>query len=684
MRPWFLLLACVPVAEAQAVDRLSLQADSLQYGSSRVVQPRLALQLRSSGELALEGSAAAVAISGLTAPASHVTVRCASATLGDPWWACRGGSLRATHPRTGALSVPFELRWQRLQSRLSVEVQRVPLAGGSGSARLTFNNGGWQLERAEAQVKLAALRTVLQPWWTLPADLNIDGAASCTLTARGTGERIDSADVRVSVSELNLQNGAGTVVGEHVGVRLEAQIQGDLRELQASLRVSSAAGQALAGPVLLNLTDNPLTASLQATLDPARLALQDIQLQQQRLLRLHASALLRRVPAWDLRDATVIVDSLQFPAAYTSLLQLTVAAGILGNLETSGSASARLTMQDGVWQAADAQLDGLSLNDRGGRLSMTGLDGEAHWRPTGAAPAPSRLQWRQLRAFGIEAGAAEVNLLAQGRDLSLQRAVRIPVFDGALSIQRFSARALGTAGSSIDFDGALEPISMQSWSKAMGWPEMAGSLSGRIPGLHYSQGTLVLDGDLTADVFDGRVTVGKLRWRAPFGSFTQLSGDVLAKNLDLDLITRAFPIGSITGRLDADIRGLELFNWSAVAFDAQLQTTPGDRSRHRISQRAVGSIANIGGTGGGVVAALQSGFLRFFDDFGYDRIGLHCQLRNDVCLMDGIPRAGGGFYIVKGGGLPRIDIVGTQGRVAWAQVVGQITSAIESGGVIVR
>jgi hypothetical protein len=157
---------------------------------------------------------------------------------------------------------------------------------------------------------------------------------------------------------------------------------------------------------------------------------------------------------------------------------------------------------------------------------------------------------------------------------------------------------------------------------------------------------------------------------------------VTARRLDLSLVTRTFAIGSITGRLDADIQDLELFNWSPVAFDARLYSTPEDKSKKLISQKAVTSISNVGGGGGGVTAALQSGLLRFFDDFRYEKLGMTCKLENDVCLMGGIEPAGIGYYMVKGRGLPRIDIIGNQGRVAWPQLVTQISNSIHADVVI--
>ena len=121
-----------------------------------------------------------------------------------------------------------------------------------------------------------------------------------------------------------------------------------------------------------------------------------------------------------------------------------------------------------------------------------------------------------------------------------------------------------------------------------------------------------------------------------------------------------------------------------MAFDARLHTTPGDRSKHLISQRAVTSISSVGGGGGGVAAALQSGVLKFFKTFHYDQIGIRCQLRDEVCLMSGIEPARDGYYLVKGRGLPRIDIIGNAGRVDWTQLVGQISASMHSQNIVVH
>jgi len=90
----------------------------------------------------------------------------------------------------------------------------------------------------------------------------------------------------------------------------------------------------------------------------------------------------------------------------------------------------------------------------------------------------------------------------------------------------------------------------------------------------------------------------------------------------------------------------------------------------------------VGGGGGGVVQALQSGVLKFFDEYNYEKLGIRCRLRGEVCEMSGVePAPNGGYYIVKGSGIPRIDIIGSQGRVNWNQLMSSIPKDFSSATV---
>ena len=116
--------------------------------------------------------------------------------------------------------------------------------------------------------------------------------------------------------------------------------------------------------------------------------------------------------------------------------------------------------------------------------------------------------------------------------------------------------------------------------------------------------------------------------------------------------------------------------------DMHFYTPPDDRSRHRISQRAVENLASVGGGGAG--AMLSSGLMQFFEVFSYDRIGLRCILRDGSCAMSGAGASGDGYYIVKGSGLPRIDVVGFRKQVSWSRLVRQLTEITRSNAPTVE
>lgn len=122
-------------------------------------------------------------------------------------------------------------------------------------------------------------------------------------------------------------------------------------------------------------------------------------------------------------------------------------------------------------------------------------------------------------------------------------------------------------------------------------------------------------------------------------------------------------------------------SWRPVAMDMHFYTSTGDTSQHRISQRAVENLASVGG--GGAAAVLSTGIMQFFDVFAYDRIGLRCVLRDGACAMSGVGPAregpqGTGYYIVKGRGVPRIDVVGYRDTVSWRRLVQQLAAITRS------
>jgi hypothetical protein len=355
---------------------------------------------------------------------------------------------------------------------------------------------------------------------------------------------------------------------------------------------------------------------------------------------------------------------------------------MLADLDTAGQISGTLRWDKG--KVSHVALDplNLSVDDREGRFSLDTVNGRIRWNDT-TTPVRSELDWASGSLFQVALGASRVAFDTSRDSLQLPQAVEIPVLDGMLGIDDFQLEFGKDKPLRWQVNGLLEPVSLSRLSLALGWPELAGKLSGVIPNVHYDDGTLKVGGILLIRVFEGQVTLRNLSLEQPFGLVPRLRVDARADNIDLETLTRTFSFGRIEGLLNGRVDGLYMESWRPVAFDAEFATPEDDSSRHRISQKAVDNISSIGG--GGVGGALSRSFLRFFEDFPYDRLGIRCRLVNGICDMGGVAPAANGYYLVKGRLVPpRLDVIGYADRVDWDTLIAQIMAVTVQQEVVVE
>jgi hypothetical protein len=312
------------------------------------------------------------------------------------------------------------------------------------------------------------------------------------------------------------------------------------------------------------------------------------------------------------------------------------------------------------------------------------MNGALRWSTEGTAETDATaLSFAGGRFYGLPFGAAQLHLQTQGRDARLLKPFTLPILDGGLQVDTFRIRHAGEPGMWLRLDAVVLPIDMAALSKAFGWPVFGGKLAGRIPKAALDDGVLTLGGNLEAQVFGGQITLQNLRLQDALGRFPQFQADIALRDLDLALVTGTFEFGYISGRLGGEVNGLQLFDWRPVAFDARLATPPDYRGDRRITPRAVQNLSSLGG-GSGVTSALSGGFLRVFKDFKYRQLGIACHLEQDVCQMGGVAPAPGGYYLIEGAGLPRINLIGSQGRVAWSKLLRQLERLGEGAALEVK
>jgi hypothetical protein len=683
-----LLAAALHPPTAGAIEAIEIEARSIEVAGIRASDLRLRLELPRNAPAGARGplrsvvTAAELDLGPETGRYGALRLTCPDTRLDEPEFGCDRATLTAA-VLEGALLPPvaaqLRLGWNLDSGALAARGVWTLREGVALRFAASQRGGAWRADASLPGADLAALRAWLGPVLGLPEEIAVEGRLDAHLNARG-GARIEQGRLEVAVRGLNFSNDAGTLVGENVGLQVTAVARPRGGGRVVEVTVDSAAGQALFGPALLDLAAHPLALRGRGSWGAEAIVFDDVAIAQRNLSDARATATLQISPALVLREAEIDLRELRLPQAYTAYAQIALAATDFGALETRGRITGSARIRDNALVSADARLLGLEIEDTRGKFSMTNLRGQLHWAPAGRPVEDSVLTWTAGSAYGLSGDGARIDFRAQGSSLALTRPARLPIFDGALLISTLTLDAIGSPNPALQFEADIEPISLQRLAPAFGWPELAGKLSGRIPRIDFRDRMLTVAGDVEARVFGGRIVGSGLRLQDPLGPWPRLFADVRAYDLDLAEVTQTFSIGSITGRLEGHLLGLELFNWSPVAFDALLQTPPRDRSPHRISARAIGNLSNIGGGGGGVFQTLQSGALQFFDEYNYDRVGLRCRLANDVCLMSGIQPTGTGYYILKGKGLPHIDIIGNAGRVSWPQLVSQIATQMRGEG----
>ena len=657
-----LALLCAPLP-AQAIERLRLRV-------ADVVNPAFALH-DIEAEFDAGSGTAVVSVGRARAGARRVRdvrLRCGRAALSFEGLTCHDAELRVAGKRMPAV-LDLEMNLRSGRTHLAATL------GQGGRVDVLHDDDG-SVRAALAEVPAEGLLDLLQSWSPEIAraarDFKPVGQASGEIdwTRAGAGASRLGARLRLAGAGFGTADGLRAAENIDLALAVDARQSGDTWHWQTN--VDWQQGAAYLHPLYLEagpkLSARGQLAGKQVRVEHAELALEGVR-------RLSATAT-ANLDALDGASIALALDGADLALIGPRWIAPLLAPASADRLRFAGHISGALRLRQGRVQAVEGVFEdaGVSLGgaENGAGVALGPVAGKVSWAP--GVRSRARLEvgggrWEKLTLgpFVIDAELAD--------DAVQFARTSIPVLDGALVLDGLSL-SRGQSGWQGSGSVVIEPVSMPALTAALELPPMSGVLSASLPGLRVSPGEIALDGALVISVFDGYLHATGLRLREPFGVASHLSADIEARHIDLAQLTETFSFGSITGFVDADVRGLELARWRPVGFDARIVSSPGDYGR-RISQRAVENIGALGGAG--AMAAIQRSLLRVFDTFGYSELGLHCRLARGVCLMDGIEggaRADGGFVIVRGGGVPALDVIGYNRRVDWDELVNRLQRVI--------
>ncbi len=595
------------------------------------------------------------------------TMQCRRGQIDDLKLGCEDGTLLLESPLLENDRFPLRLLWQRDKPRYDLYLSELGFAGGKATLELHGEGSLWQLSVDGSGISMEELwKRLLAVGFTLP-DIQIAGRGDLSLRLEGDGGGWRRADWSFGFHSLGYADTEGEYLADGLRGRWQGTATRGVKTIRGRLSLQLNKGAFLSPYFYLDPEGIPITVESAFATDASLTSLEFKQLSFQHEDRLAFDAegtlMLGDVPG--LKNLKLRTSSVGIGGLYEGYLKPVLAADFFQQLNFSGrvqlqiikdrETSLRLRLQN-VNLRQGKNEDGV-----GGNLGLDGLNGTLLW-DSGPGLKESVLSWQRGDLLGrIPFGSGRVVVNADSEQLWLAEPVSVALLDGLLQAEQLSVHY---AGPDVDFQGYITPLSMQRLSEALGWPPLAGQFSAMIPGVSFAKGALKLRGVSLIKMFDGRVLVRNLVLEDLFGVLPILQADVEIVDLDLKTLTSTFSFGKITGRLDGRIDALRLEDWHPVSFDAHFTTPDDDPGPHRISQEAVDNISNLGGAG--ISGVISRGFLNIFKDFGYERLGISCRLEGGVCEMGGIAPAKVGYYLVKGGGVPRIDIVGFNRRTDWA------------------
>ncbi|WP_214660577.1 hypothetical protein [sulfur-oxidizing endosymbiont of Gigantopelta aegis] len=645
---------------------------------------------------------------------SQLTISCPDLVLSEMLISCQQGKIafKGLINQTEVES-DFTFNFDKPKNSLEFALENLHLSKSELSLAIKLTNDKWSTSFKAIDLDYKYFKTLIQDYLKqyelsemaeklaeAGAIVSFSGQANGYFNNTSSESVLNVLKIKGKISELHYQYGDD--MAENLALNFSSAInlkqnkkKTSKADYDVSLSVNALSGEILQSDTYVSLTGKEKLRSRFTIYNNQRIHVAQLSLGSKGIIELNAKGWLDYKKPLQFKQLDSSLEIINLAGFNQYYLNNILSGTDYEEIKVEGALTAHFRINKNKITANTKFRDfSVELNEN---LAMVALNGKLNWNnKSSKAAVNSYLSWQELLLNGLPLGAAKFDFVFHNDYLSLLKGTDIPIFDGALHINSLEIDHIhpslahqnrGTAqknisnkaiskknkeahskGMTLTVDGMIKPVSLALLSEHYDWPLLAGSLSAVIPSTTYNEQYLTVGGALMLKVFDGVVIIKDLRIDEPLQDYAQLFANIDLINLSLESLTKTYNFGQIEGRIGGYLHDLELSAWEPVAFDASLKTPENDDSRHRISQTAIDNISSLGGASG----LLSRTFLSFFESFRYDKIGLSCKLKNNVCQMSGVEAKGNSYYIVKGGGIPRIDVMGFQRQVSWSTLTSRL------------
>lgn len=470
----------------------------------------------------------------------------------------------------------------------------------------------------------------------------------------------------VTTADLKYTTPAGNVAADGLAGHARFALDATHRPAQLALNGSLRGGQLQFGPVLARLPDHDVVLDVVANMEHGGAEVSRLHLDDADALQLDGA--LSVDAKGNLQKLKLDHFQARFPAAYDRYGQPWFDNALAPNLHISGQLDGHLDYVADSWRSFAFHSDGLDLADSTSQLQANGLHGSVDWAEQGDK-SPTMLGWNQLILRKYAVGAAQSHWHSHDGNLALQSPLDIPLLKGQVHFTAVEWRPAAAKAQRVNLAASVAGVDMATLNQTIGWTPMAGTLDGTISSMSWFNDRYEFGGELTIKAYDGTAVLTHVSAQQPLSENPVITTDIALHQLDLAPLADTFNFGSMTGRLDGSINGLQLVGSNPVAFKASLLAQNGGK----ISLHAANNLSVV--TGGTVAGGFQGAVMKLFKTLNYKRMGINTTLQNGVCTFSGLDGDAGGYTIVEGSGLPYLHVVGEQTRIDWPVFLRRLKTA---------
>ncbi len=599
-------------------------------------------------------------------------VDCRGAYFNGEILICQKGKLVAQHPEFGKIQASLNFTYKLQHGLLDLSMQA--RIGSTSSMTIDIKQAAESqqtlLELKKIEVTL--LQALLEQYEVLAEHTLTTGLLDATVNIKSQQDRLTEIDSKLFLSDFGI-DGESILEGVTIASQLSAISNENNWMIISDSQFKKGAMYLSPDIIILNnrpgiyleLMDKPISiqANLQWQTETKRLNIDELiyEHSDHLSLRLSSDIAFQQELKIDSLALDIRIPELQktFPVYISPFLLQTN----FSDIETIGAINLTTVFEDNELQKLMLKIDDVFIEDKLSRYGLSGLSADFSLSSQ-TELLLSELSWQGLSLYRLNLGAGDITFESSEKNINIIDWQDVDILDGKLLINGLSMNNVGTVDFELLVDGGFEDVSMQSFTQAMGWPLFKGDLSSAISGFKYSHNSVQIDGDILIQAFNGDVVLQQPKIDDLFSDFSNLSTNILVNALDLEQLTDTFSFGKIEGTLSGKMLNLKLEDWQPVYFEAEFSTQEDDDKPHRISQKA---LENLNQIGGGLSGTLSSGFLKFFPTYSYGHIGISCRLYRGVCELGGVENTEEGFYILTRGGLlpPWVEVKGTGRSIVW-------------------